>query len=397
MAARKLHIDEAERRRRLAVRHHLTTPSASVLEVAQSLIGLHSTDPATVYLSAWARVAGLSQADVHDALYDARSIVKHMAMRRTVWALPVDLLPTVQAAASDTIAATERRRLARDLERAGITEEGADWVRKAERAAVRALARLGPSFGRDLSKEVPMLRTKITVGSGRNAQEIGVVTRISTILSASGQVTRAQAGGDWHQRQPRWARMVDWVPETAGATRPSAVAARADLARHYLRACGPARFDDLKWWTGWTVGFTRAALTDIAAVEVEISEDATGLVLPDDLDQTPAADPWVSLLPSLDPTTMAWKERDWYLGPHRARLFDTNGNAGPTIWADGRVVGGWGQRPDGEVVLKFLDDVGAEVSADAERHATALTSWLGGVRVRPSFPTPLQRELSGTP
>ena len=38
-------------------------------------------------------------------------------------------------------------------------------------------------------------------------------------------------------------------------------------------------------------------------------------------------------------TFMGWKERDWFLGEHAEPLFDRNGNAGPTVWRDGRVVG----------------------------------------------------------
>jgi hypothetical protein len=394
VASTRRHIDDRERRRRLAVRHHLASPAPTVGTSARSLIALHATDPASVYLSAWSRVGGLTQADVDDALYDSRTMVKHMAMRRTVWAVATDLLPVVQAAASDIVAAAERRRLARDLERCGIAEDGAAWILKAERAALRTLETKGPSFGRELSAEVPMLRTKLTLGSGAKAQEIGVVTRIMTILSASGQVTRARAGGGWHQRQPRWARMVDWVPEAVASPPPTAASARAELARCWLQAFGPATVDDVKWWTGWTVAVTIAALADIGAVEVGLDGGGTGVVLADDLEDTPDPEPWVALLPSLDPTTMAWKQRDWYLGAHRDRLFDPYGNAGPTIWADGRVVGGWGQRPDGEVVLHFLDEVGAAVTQAATARAEALTRWLDGVQVRPSFPTPLQRQLA---
>jgi DNA glycosylase AlkZ-like len=387
-------IDVAERRRRIGARHALAQSVASVDEAARSVLALHGTDPASVYLSAWARVPGLTHADVDDALYESRTVVKHMAMRRTVWVVPTDLMPVVQSAASDLIAATERRRLARDLERCGVTDDPAGWMSEAERAAVAALGENGPSLGRELTDAVPMLRTKITSGTSPKAQEFGVITRIATILSASGQVTRGRAGGTWRQRQPRWVLMADWAPAAVADPPLPATEARTDLVRHWLRVFGPGTFDDIKWWTGWTVAFTRAALADAKAVEVMLDDGATGYLLPDNLEPTPDAAPWVSLLPSLDPTTMAWRDRDWYLGPHRLRLFDPYGNAGPAIWSDGRVVGGWGQRPDSQVVLEFLEDVGTEVRAAAEAQAAALTGWLDGEVVKPSFPTPLQRELS---
>jgi hypothetical protein len=92
---------------------------------------------------------------------------------------------------------------------------------------------------------------------------------------------------------------------------------------------------------------------------------------------------------------MGWISRDWYLGPHASALFDRTGNAGPTIWCDGRVVGGWGQRKSGEIVYRVLEDIGKEantlVAADAER----LQTWLGSARVTPRFRTPLERELAG--
>jgi hypothetical protein len=82
--------------------------------------------------------------------------------------------------------------------------------------------------------------------------------------------------------------------------------------------------------------------------EVDLGATAA-YVLADDLDPTPMPDPSAALLPTLDPTTMGWKERDWYLGPHGPTLFDSNGNAGPTVWWEGRVVGGSSQRRDGEI------------------------------------------------
>jgi hypothetical protein len=42
----------------------------------------------------------------------------------------------------------------------------------------------------------------------------------------------------------------------------------------------------------------------------------------------------------------------------------------------------------------LLDDVGAEASATVATQAEALTAWLGDVRIKPRFRTPLERELT---
>ncbi|MEJ7690235.1 MAG: winged helix DNA-binding domain-containing protein [Nocardioidaceae bacterium] len=390
-------VDDAERRRRLGRRHHLAAQAraADVGSAAHSLVALHSTDPASVYLSAWARIDGITHFDIDQALYDERTVVKHMAMRRTVWAVATDLLPVVQRAASDDVATAQRRSLAREIVKAGVSDDGGQWVSDTEAATVDVLASTGPISGRDLSRRVPALRAKLTYGSGDRAQTVGVITRITTILSASGQVTRARPGGAWNDRQPRWVLMRDWCPAVETGPPPDAAGARATLARHWLSAFGPATYDDLKWWTGWTVAQTKSAVRDAKAVEVVLPDDRKGFLLPDDLEPAEPLAPWVALLPALDPTTMGWQQRDWYLGPHRGLLFDRNGNAGPTVWSDGRVIGGWAQLSDAQVVVRLLEDVGRDVRDRIDAEANRLTKWLAGVRVLPSFPTPLQRELAG--
>jgi hypothetical protein len=151
----------------------------------------------------------------------------------------------------------------------------------------------------------------------------------------------------------------------------------------------------MKWWLGSTMGAVRAALAALDAVEVGLDGGRAGYLLPDDLDAPDPVEPWVALLPPLDPTTMGWFEREWYLGPYKEQLFDTTGNAGPTMWADGRIVGGWRQHADGEVVLQPLEDVGADALAAFEREAARLTDWLDDTRVLPRFPSPLSKMLDG--
>ena len=62
---------------------------------------LHATDAVTVFLSIRARSGGVSPDDVERALYEERSLVRLLAMRRTLWTVPRELVPVVFAAAAD--------------------------------------------------------------------------------------------------------------------------------------------------------------------------------------------------------------------------------------------------------------------------------------------------------
>ena len=158
----------------------------------------------------------------------------------------------------------------------------------------------------------------------------------------------------------------------------------------FVRA-GPV--SDLQWWGGWTGGQTKAALAALATVEVAL-DGQPGVALADDLEFPAAIPPVASLLPALDPTPMGWQARDWFLGQHRAALFDRTGNIGPTVWWEGRVVGGWAQRASGEIALRLLEDIGADGADAVSGQAARLEAWLGANRVTPRFRTPLERELS---
>ncbi len=64
------------------------------------------------------------------------------------------------------------------------------------------------------------------------------------------------------------------------------------------------------------------------------------------------------------------------------------------MWWDGRVVGGWSQRRDGEIVYKLLEDVGSDAVAAVEKEAERVAEWLGDVRFSPGFLPPFQRSLA---
>jgi hypothetical protein len=385
-------IDDAERRRRLGRRHHLATRSDDLVDVAGDLLGLHASDPVSIYLGARARVNGVVPSAVERALFDDRSLVRTLAMRRTLFVVPTGLAPILQAACSDAVAANERKRLAKVLVDQGVSDDADRWIKKFGVKAVQALEKLGEATATELTKEVPELARKVVLAPGKSYEAtVSTGSRLLIVLAAEGKVVRGRPRGSWISTQYRWAPMSTWLPQAPAVP---VQEARAELARRWVGTFGPATETDVKWWTGWTLGQARSALTAIDAVAVELDDGGTGYVLQDDLDVEPAIDPWVALLPSLDPTPMGWFGREWYLGVHKAMLFDANGNIGPTVWSDGRIVGVWTYRQDGTVARRLLEQVGREVEAAIDAEAHEVEAWLGDVRFTPRFRTPLERELA---
>jgi Winged helix DNA-binding domain len=384
----------AERRNRLAQRHFLSGAASNPGAVTQSLVGLHATDPATPYLSLWARLPGFAVDDLDGALYRDRHLVKHMAMRRTLWIVHTADLPAVQAAASDRVAATERKKLIGDVAKSGIASDGEAWLELAS-AAVCGHLEAGLVAGTAaLRAALPELAGSWDPAPGKTwGGSTPVAPRVMTVLSAQGHVLRGPNDGMWTTARPLWSATAHWLSEPLAAMDPDA--ARDALLRTWLRTFGPATATDIKWWFGQTLSWTREGLRSIEAVQVALEGcDDAGFVLPDDLDDTPPVSPWGALLPGLDPTVMGWQARSWYLGPHAGQLFDRSGNAGPTVWWDGRAVGAWGQDADGRVQLEYVEDVGASARKVLQRKASELTNWLDGVRVKPRFPSPLSQALS---
>jgi Winged helix DNA-binding domain len=383
-----------ERRARLGRRHRLAPGhrASDVVDAARSMVCLHGTDPSTVYLSAWARVDGFSLADLERALYADRSLVKHLAMRRTLFVFPRDVLGAAQAGASDRVADTERRRLIRDVEQAELYADGERWLADASAAVLGVLSDGREATSSELRAEIPLLEGSMTYGEGRSwGGQVTVGPRVLTTLSAAGRIVRASNDGGWTVSRPRWAATAAWLGAEIDA--PSADDGVAALVERWLRAFGPGTVADIKWWLGSTLTAVRRALADLDAVEVDL-DGRTGYLLPDDLEVVEPVEPWAALLPPLDPTTMGWYERDWYLGHYKALIFDTSGNAGPTMWWDGRIVGGWRQGEGGEVILQPLEDVGTEALTALESEAARLTGWLAGTRFLPRFPSPLSKMLA---
>jgi hypothetical protein len=394
------HFDVAARRRRLLSRQHLVRPASGVEAVAGDVVGLHGTDPATVYLSLQQRLANFSIGDLDDALYDRRSLLRLLGMRRTMFVVPLDLAVVVDASCTKVLIAPERRRTAQLLEAEGL--DGDALVSAACAATLGVLRDSKPLPARAITPVVDELQQQVLLAEGKPYEaRVSITNRILLQLSIEGRIVRTRPLGSWLSSQYRWTPTDQWL--AAPLPTVPAVEARTELVRRWLRTYGPGTTTDIAWWAKWTKKQVTEALAELGAVGVTVepapgAAPARAWVLADDVDAVadePADDgPGVSLLPSLDPAIMGWKERDWYLGAHAPALFDRNGNAGPIVLVDGAAVGGWAQVADGRVVTELIEPVSAAARRRIADVATVLTDWFAGVRVTPRFPTPLQTRLA---
>ncbi len=384
------HITEDERRARVAWRHLLVAPSDDVSAVTRALVAVHSSDPATVFLTYWARMKEPSVTAVVEELYGSGRLLRHHAMRRTLWVMD---LPTARAAHASTtvdLIAAEQRRQLKDLTAAGVPEPD-QWLARASAAIIDTLTEQGPLSARELGRVLPEVVRKVELSGGTSYAVIASAhTRLLTLLGFQGQIVRERATGSWVASEYRWQVTPEGL--NLDALEPRVGAAR--LAASYVARFGPVTTADVAWWTGWTKARTKQALADAGVREVAVSTGPAWVAADDEPPRDPG--PWVAVLPSLDASAMGWWDRSWYLPSSAWDAFDMGegvGNAGPTIWVDGRIVGAWVQRPDGEIVTHYFGAVAASRRREVDGRISQVRGWLGDRVVRARFPGRIQSSL----
>ena len=315
-------VDVEERRARLARRHHLAVEdrATTVTQAARSVVALHSSDPVTVFLSARARIDGATVQSIERALYEERSVVRMLGMRRTLFVPPRELRPVIQSACTDAIAARERKRLLGWIGASGI-DDPAGWLRRAERATMRLVAERGETATAELTKAVSHLSRKIVIGQGEVGRDRERRTRVLPLLAADGALVRGRA-----------ARLLGQRPVPLGDT-----AAVARRQRSPSTADGPGRAP-AALARGFRPGDRdRHPLVDRAGRRGSRDRRSprcrtrrssstarrAAYLLADDLETMTAPSRGRRCSRRSIPTTMGWKERDWYLGAApAATLFD---------------------------------------------------------------------------
>jgi hypothetical protein len=341
-------------------------------DVVGRLIGLHAQVMSSAELQAAARIDGLHAADVREALWSRRTLVKTWAFRQTLHLLtPDDLAEFVIAARS-----IERWHTPAWLRYFKMTEAGVSEVIEAIGAVLsdRPMTRLEVVDAVMKRVRRPHLREEMLTGWG-------------TFLGPAAQ--RGQlVFGPSDGRNVAFVDPSDWLGRRI---RPADDPAAADealgrlIGRYLVAFPGSSPQMIARWWGGGRMaGVTRALKTLPMSLEEVDIEGTRGLVHAEDLDALASVSPEhpLRLLPGFDPFTNELPRRvDTVLGAtHHDRVHRTAGWVTPVVVIDGRVRGIWeiesGKGGAGRVVVqpfgRWRGGARQELASEADRIAAFL-------------------------
>ncbi len=270
------------RARRLA-RSALTDRSSSLVEATRQVCGIHAQVQASAELQLAARVDGITQADVRDALWRDRTLAKAWTLRGTLHLHAAGELPLWLATRAP------REELPAWPDPAGVVHPPVSAEDVAElHAAVW-----------DAAGGEPLLRDELVAGVVRRVGKKHEGRLRSGFAFFIGELCQGPPRGNKITlvRPDRW--LATWKPVHRSD-------ALHEVVRRFLWAYGPTRPADFRAWFGADVPFE-----DVEEVDVE---GRGSFVLAGDT-EFPEPEKSVRLLPEYDVYVMGFRERERLVPP----------------------------------------------------------------------------------
>jgi len=301
------------------------TISDNIIQTVRDVGGLHATGATVPYLSLFSRTRNFTAELLDEELYVKRSLGKIRYVRKTVYILPKDMIPAAFAATRSMIVLASEK-YSKYL---GVTEDGFEVASKEILSVLK---------GRGMTtKEI-----KKALGTRLN------ISPIVNLMCDKGLLIRGNPDKGWRSNIHTYYLSKEYFPDM-DLNAYDEEEARRLVVQWYLATFGPATENDVIWWTDFPRGQTkqfieemkeRVAIANISGLKGDyfmLSSQKTSLA-----STSLPKNPVVTLLPTLDPYLMGYKDRERYLDPkHYDFIFDRSGNATSTILLDGRVVGIW--------------------------------------------------------
>ena len=311
-------------------RHHLFQRSAKkdLAKVVSDVCGIQAQVLTSAELALRARVEEVEQADIRNALWKSRSILKTWCMRGTLHLLASRELPLYVSALKSKLARNE------------------DWLRKVAKVSPDEVASISGAIDEALSKG-SLTREEL---SREVERRTSLKPRTRKVLMSAWGTLLAPAAYQGHLAfgenvgpKVTFVNPAQWVSPWK---EPSQQEAMLQLFRRFLKTYGPATIRDFAHWWGILGAEEKLALGSISEeLETVDAEGVKGSMLKRDAEEASGlgATKGVWLLPSFDSYVMHYSPRERLIASgDRNRIFSQEaGWVFPSILIDGRSAGRW--------------------------------------------------------
>lgn len=343
------------------------TDRQHMLDVVTQMGGVHAQLMSAAELQLWARVQDITPADVQDALWRERTLVKTWLFRGTLHLLTAQDFPLYIGALSTL----KHFRRASWQKYHGVTLDELEAIMAAVRDTLTATGMTREQLADTLATRtnMPKLAELLRSGWGAVLKPVAFQGYLCFGPNEGQNVTFVQ---------PRhW--IGDWIPVEPAQALP-------EVAHRFLKSYGPATVDEFARWFGFEPSDAKRifkSLTDeINEIEVE-GWKAWALASSLEQMKTLDASPTVRLLPNFDPYTIAVARHSQYLMPeqHKGRVYRPQGWISPEVLVNGRIEGVWEyekQRSQIALTVEMFTPAKTEVQQSIEAETARLGSFLGG-------------------
>jgi len=349
-------------------RHHLADhKQVDLVTICRDVGGVQAQVMSSAQMALWARMHGVTRAEIHAALWKDRSLVKTSCMRSTLHLLPADDLPIYISALKRSRLHQMRRVM---MKYGAVTPAAADAVME---AAVKAL-RAGPMTRRELTAHI--LSLGFARGKAKKWFELGWWGVVRQAI-VEGHICYGPDRG----QEVTFIRVDQWLPKQKKVAEAEA---KQILLRRYLRTYGPATPQDFARWTGMTMEEVRAVWTALSEELAEVFVgDKEAAILREDLkklrDQKPGK-PLLRLLPNFDSYLLGHVAKDHLVADDfYSRVYRKAGWISPVVLLDGRVIGTWSHARGSKGLtfeVKLFQKLNGAIRGQIEEEAASLGKFL---------------------
>jgi uncharacterized protein YcaQ len=326
------------------------------------MCGVQAQVMSAAYLQLWTRNHAITRAEVENALWKARTLVKTSLMRQTLHFIPTDEFAIYISALRPSRFAQAMR----VMDRCGITRDESEA--------------LIPKIMEILSAG-PLRRPAIAAAIRPKASK-----RVRFWMENSWSLVRLPVAeglicyGRGEGNEIVFIRTDHWLPKLKFKLLP-ATEAQCTLFRKYLRAYGPATLADFSHWAGIPMQEAKLLPPLLEADLAEIpGEKKSRFLLREDLaalDKSAEKESCIRLLPIFDSYLLAHREKDHLLSvQHYKRVYRNQGWISPVVLIDGAIAGVWSHKLQSKRLLVEVEPFGklskaerAGVEREAERLA----------------------------